>query len=71
MFQAIQEIQNNYADLTYQQRKWLRINPTDIIGKFVYEIGMMFDDDTGQCSGSGCVILYVCTGKLPEKSQRN
>lgn len=45
--QAIQEIQNNYADLNYQQRRWLQIIPSEIIGKFVYEIGMMFDDDTG------------------------
>nr|KAG5713547.1 hypothetical protein BaRGS_024595 [Batillaria attramentaria] len=58
--QAIQEIQNNYADLTYQQRRWLRITPSELIGKFVYEIGMMFDDDTDQRFVEITVVLHGC-----------
>ncbi|PVD38142.1 hypothetical protein C0Q70_00753 [Pomacea canaliculata] len=56
--EAIQEIQNNYADLNYQQRRWLQIIPSEIIGKFVYEIGMMFDDDTDKRFVEITIVLH-------------
>ncbi|KAL8618003.1 hypothetical protein ACOMHN_040227 [Nucella lapillus] len=58
--EAVPEIQNNYADLTYQQRRWLKVKPSEVIGKFVYEIGMMFDDDTDQRFVEITVVLHGC-----------
>ncbi|XP_029658399.1 uncharacterized protein LOC115232575 [Octopus sinensis] len=46
--EALQEIQNNYADLSYSQRTSLAIKPEDIFLRFIYEIGMMFDDNENQ-----------------------
>ena len=48
IFQAVREIKNNYADLSVHQRRWLKVNPEDMMGSFIYEIGMMFDDETGK-----------------------
>lgn len=56
--EAVTEIQNNYADLSLQQRRWLRIKPSDLIGKFVFEIGMMFDDHTDQRFVEITVVLH-------------
>ncbi|GAB1602797.1 uncharacterized protein LOC115232575 [Argonauta hians] len=46
--EALQEIQNNYADLSVSQRSSLAIRPEDIFLRFIYEIGMMFDDNENQ-----------------------
>lgn len=45
---ALQEIQNNYADLSMSQRNFLAIKPEDLFLRFIYEIGMMFDDSANQ-----------------------
>ncbi|XP_046380217.1 m-AAA protease-interacting protein 1, mitochondrial-like [Haliotis rufescens] len=42
--EAIQEIRNSYADLDVGQRRFICVNPRDIFFRFVYEIGMIFDD---------------------------
>ncbi|XP_064598480.1 m-AAA protease-interacting protein 1, mitochondrial-like [Liolophura sinensis] len=47
-YEAIQEIQNNFADLNLEEKRKLSVKASDIFFKFVYEIGMIFDDDTNQ-----------------------
>jgi len=42
------ELRRNYDRLSPHQRELVAINTRDIIVNFVYEIGMIFDDDTDQ-----------------------
>ena len=44
--QAVQEVSRNYSSLTDVQRKFLAVNTNDFFLRFIYEIGMIFDDDT-------------------------
>ena len=53
MKQVIQEVRRNYWELSSQQRQFVEINSADLFFRFVYEIGMIFDDDTG-----AYVLLY-------------
>ena len=43
---AISEIKKNYEELDQYQREFIRINPDDLFLKFIYEIGMIFDDNS-------------------------
>jgi len=47
--QAVEEVSYNFNSLTSVQRQFLVVNPNDIFLRFIYEIGMIFDDDTGTC----------------------
>jgi len=42
----VQELSRNYQNLTDTQRKFIAVNSNDIFLRFIYEIGMIFDDDT-------------------------
>jgi len=44
--QAVQEVSRNYRNLNDTQRKFIAVNTNDIFLRFIYEIGMIFDDDT-------------------------
>ena len=44
--QAVREVSYNYNKLSDIQRKFVAVNPNDIFLRFIYEIGMIFDDDT-------------------------
>lgn len=45
---AIHEIKQNYEELNDEQREFIRIDPEDIFLKFIYEIGMIFDDSSSK-----------------------
>ena len=44
--QVVQEVSHNYKYLSDRQRKFVAVNTNDIFLRFIYEIGMIFDDDT-------------------------
>jgi len=44
--QAVEEVTGNYNKLSDVQRKFLVVNTNDIFLRFIYEIGMIFDDAT-------------------------
>ena len=46
VFQAVQEVSHNYNNLSAMQRKFVAVNTKDIFLRFIYEIGMIFDDET-------------------------
>ena len=45
-FQAIPEIRQNYEKLSAKQRDIVAMDPSDVFVCFIYEIGMIFDDQT-------------------------
>jgi hypothetical protein len=45
---AIWELRRSYDSLSPQQRQFVAADPTDFFFRFIYEIGMIFDDDTDQ-----------------------
>jgi len=46
--EATREIQRNYQDLEAEQRQFIRVDPADIFLRFIYEIGIIFDDNTNK-----------------------
>ena len=46
VFQAVQEVSRHYNSLSAIQRKFVAVDTKDIFLRFIYEIGMIFDDDT-------------------------
>lgn len=44
--EAVQEVSHNYNSLSAMQRKFVAVNTKDIFLRFIYEIGMIFDDET-------------------------
>lgn len=45
---AIREVRKNYRDLTPAQRVFIRVDPRDLFFRFIYEIGMIFDDSSSK-----------------------
>jgi len=39
-------VSRNYGNLSDEQRKFVAVNTDDIFLRFIYEIGMIFDDET-------------------------
>ena len=42
--EAIKEIKHNYEELNTKQKEFIRVYSEDIFLRFIYEIGMIFDD---------------------------
>lgn len=42
------EIKENLAKMPSEQFSFMRINPEDVMRKFIYEIGVIIDDQTGE-----------------------
>jgi len=45
---AIREIRKNYNELSTKQRQFIKVDASDIFFRFIYEIGMIFDDNSNQ-----------------------
>jgi hypothetical protein len=50
VFQAIQEVRQHYMKLSQKQRDFIAVNTQDFFSRFVFEIGMIFNDDTSEFS---------------------
>lgn len=44
--EALEEIKKNYYRLSHDQRKFIAIDTKDLFLKLIYEIGMIFDDES-------------------------
>jgi len=56
--QAIWEIRRNYDQLNAAQKEIIAIKQEDIFYKFIYEIGMIFDDETNRRFVEIMVVLH-------------
>ena len=45
---TIDEVKAHYQMLSPQQKEVLAVDPRDLFIKFIYEIGMIFDDQTSK-----------------------
>jgi len=46
--EAVQEIEKNYQQLDLKQREMILVNPTDLFIRYIYEIGIIYDDSTNK-----------------------
>ena len=58
-YDCITEVKENLAKMTDEQREFLRVNQKDILRSFIYEIGMIMDDETGTNNSLLCFFSPV------------
>jgi len=60
--EAISEIEKNYQKLETKQKQFIAINPKDLFIRFVYEIGIIFDEETNKRFVEITTVIQGCHG---------
>ncbi|XP_064646559.1 m-AAA protease-interacting protein 1, mitochondrial-like [Lineus longissimus] len=68
--EAIGDAQVHYADLNVSQRQIIKVDPEDIFFRYIYEIGMIFDDMTEKRFVEITTVFQGCVG-LAEVRKRD
>jgi len=77
--EAVQEIEKNYDQLEVRHREIIPIDPTDLFLRYIYEIGIIFDDSTNKrfveittvMQGIQGMGLHVQRGGNPSDMKKN
>ncbi|CAH1788792.1 unnamed protein product, partial [Owenia fusiformis] len=67
--EAIAEIRRNYADLNDDCRAMIKVDPGDLFMRFMYEIGVVMNDETEQRFVEITVVLHGLQGWKSWKSE--
>lgn len=67
--EAVQEVSRNYQNLSSTQRQFVSVNTNDLFFRFVYEIGMIFDDNTQRRFVEITTVFYGLHGLAKAKME--
>jgi len=60
--EAINEIERNYRKLGASQKQFIAVNPKDLFIRFVYEVGIIFDEQTNKRFVEITTVIQGCHG---------